>query len=142
MADVKGSLLLMGALGVILLVLIVVFSVSLLIGQEFQEQVCISSGSSINATTGVCIVEGIAYNATVTLIEQIVLVVGFIGLVVLTAIGAILIGMARGFMKEADFSRTNHFLQVWSSQGSCLLTLNSRRRPSSIWWLLRLLLYF
>jgi hypothetical protein len=102
MADVKGSLLLMGALGVILLILIVVFSVSLLIGQEFQNQVCISTGGTLTGST--CSVSTIAFNATTTLIEQIVLVVGFIGLVVLTAIGAILIGMARGFMKEADFT--------------------------------------
>ncbi len=105
MADVKKSLLLMGVLGVILLILIIVFSVSLLIGQEFQEQVCTSTGGVriINATFDGCTVDTAAYNATVTLINQIVLVIGFIGLVVLTAIGAILIGMTRGFMKEADF---------------------------------------
>lgn len=86
MSDVKKSLMLMGVLGVILLVLIIVFSVALLVGQEFQQQVCVSTGGAVNITNNSCTVDSAAYNATVTLIAQIVLVIGFIGLVVLTAI--------------------------------------------------------
>ena len=100
MADAKKSLMLMGTLGVILLILVVVFAVALLVGSEFKEQICDQDGGTY--TNGACSIESDAYNATVDLISEITTVVGFIGLVVLTAIGAILIGMARGFMKDGD----------------------------------------
>ena len=100
MADAKKSLMLMGTLGVILLILVVVFAVALLVGSEFKEQICDQDGGTV--TGGTCSVLSDAYNATVDLISEITTVVGFIGLVVLTAIGAILIGMARGFMKDGD----------------------------------------
>ena len=108
MSDAKKSLMLMGTLGVILLILVVVFAVSLLVGSEFKEQVCDQddrtylSGTCTNGTAGNTAGNSDAYNATEDLIAEITTVVGFIGLVVLTAIGAILIGMARGFMKDGD----------------------------------------
>ena len=84
----------------ILLILVVVFAVALLVGSEFKEQICDQDGGTYSS--GTCSVTSDAYNATVDLISEITTVVGFIGLVVLTAIGAILIGMARGFMKDGD----------------------------------------
>ena len=108
MADAKKALMTMGVLAVILLILVVVFSVSLLVGSEFKEQICDQDGRTYlngdctNGTAGVTSGNSDAYNATVDLISEITTVVGFIGLVVLTAIGAILIGMARGFMKDGD----------------------------------------
>lgn len=108
MADAKKSLMLMGTLGVILLILVVVFAVALLVGSEFKEQICDNDGGVANGgncwtdTNFNVSLESESFNATVDLIGEITTVVGFIGLVVLTAIGAILIGMARGFMKDGD----------------------------------------
>ena len=98
MADVKKSLMLMGVLGIILLVLVIIFAVALIVGAEFQQQICINDGGTFSG--GSCTVESAAWNSTVILLTQITTVVGFIGIVVLTAIGAILIGMAKGFMNS------------------------------------------
>lgn len=98
----------MGSLAVILLILIVIFSVTLLVGDEFAEKVCTNDGASFNA--GECYTDSNynvssrseAFNATKDLMTEITTVVGFIGLVVLTVIGAILIGLARSFMRESE----------------------------------------
>lgn len=102
MADPKKALMLLGSLGVILLILVITFAVTLLIGGKFKEKVCTQDGGTYSA--GSCSVNATseAYNATRDLLTEVKTVIGFVGLVVLGAVGYILVGMARSYMKDGN----------------------------------------
>lgn len=100
MADMTKYLKLLGALGISLLVLVVIFAVAILMGSEFKEKVCIQEGGTYSA--GACTPAGDAFNATDDLVDEIISVVGWVGLIVIAAIGGILIVMARSFWKSNE----------------------------------------
>lgn len=100
MTSVKKSLIGMGTLGVLLLVLLVIFAITLLVGDNFKEQICENDGGTY--ASGACSTDSTTYNATVTILSEIVTAVGFIGLIVITFIGALLIGMGKGMLSEKD----------------------------------------
>lgn len=90
----------LGGLGIALLVLVVIFAVAILMGSEFKEKVCVQEGGTYAA--GACTPAGDAFNATEDLVAEIISVVGWVGLIIIAAIGGILIAMARSFWKSND----------------------------------------
>lgn len=96
MQDTSKYLKSLGALGIGLLVLVVIFAVAILMGGSFKQNVCTQEGGTYSS--GACsITSSAAYNATRDLVAQIISIVGWVGLIVIAAIGAILIAMARSF---------------------------------------------
>jgi hypothetical protein len=110
MANAAKYLKSLGALGIALLVLVVIFAVAILMGSEFKEQVCEQETGGTNYVGGRCysasnaslLSEGDSFNATRDLVEQIVSVVGWVGLIVIAAIGGILIMMAKSFWNSKE----------------------------------------
>lgn len=98
--NIKKSLVAMGTLGVLLLVLLVIFAITLLVGDNFKEQICENDGGTY--TAGACSTDSVAYNSTVSIISEIVTAIGFIGLIVITFIGALLIAMGKGMLSDKD----------------------------------------
>lgn len=94
MSSPTSTLKQMGALGIGLLVLTIIMAVALLVGGEFKQEVCEQEGGTYTST---CSVLSSTYNATVDLLNEIISVVGFVGLVVLASIGVMLVKMAKGF---------------------------------------------
>jgi hypothetical protein len=100
MADTSKYLKALGGLGIALLVLVVIFAVAILMGAEFKEQVCEQEGGTYSA--GTCSPRGDAFNATSELVDQIISIVGWVGLIVIAAIGGILIMMAKSFWNSKE----------------------------------------
>lgn len=87
----------LGALAIILLILMVIFGVTLIVGSKFKQKICQQEGGTYTTT---CSTLTLAYNATVDLIEEIVSVITWVGILVLLAIGGTILVIAKSFMKD------------------------------------------
>ena len=84
----------LGALGVGLLVLMIVFSVTIIVGDQIKSEVC---GLNQGTYNGTCSVVNAGYEAANQATNMIQLVLGFVAMTILILIVSVLIRTARDF---------------------------------------------
>ena len=104
MTTAVGDIRKMGLLALALLVLLVIFMLTFVLGAQFQKTLCedidgvvYSAGNCYtNADVNVSS-ESVAWNATVSVITAILLVVSFLTIIVLVALAKLILSSLKGF---------------------------------------------
>lgn len=94
----KGVIESLGALGIGAVTLLVIMVVGFLIAAQVKTSIGIADPNSINANASECL-KSVGCNATNTITNAVATIPGWVGLIILVAIGGLLLAMVKGFKR-------------------------------------------